>query len=383
MEERREFPSDPDGRLDCLTNVVNTEFKTLTLLSLGNQPMNGSDIRRAIRDVVGEGVYLPHKNSFKAYCEHTLFPIGVVAKDSYKGDGGIGYSLTEEGRKYGFPIAAFALDWAIINNKSLYNILGSTTSPGERRSPLNKINILKALENEEIFSVRELTSKSLVSNGSVSRHIPLMAQEGLVYYNSGGSLDGMRRVNAPLSQKISLTIKGTSARILELLIENPNLLGEEMAKRIGVRGSTISYHLRSLLEGGVISYDLKKRDSQVQIKALGKSFLEGFAYPAEDIVRDGDYLIKGEELYQTIHSDVELKIAYWTKALEIYRNASPMVNHSSGPIGQIINYLERNPYSKPFEIARDLGKKAVTNELRKLLGSGKIVKDEKSRYSLA
>ncbi len=382
MKERKEFPSDPEERLDCLSNVVNTEFKTLTLLALGDQPMHGGDIRRTLRNIVGEGASLPSITTFNGYCDRTLFPIGIVAKDEYKGDGSVGYVLTEGGRKYGFPVAAFALDWAIQNNRSLYTALGRTISSKESTSPLNRIKILEALDGGTI-SETELVRKTSVPRTPVLGHIRTLDSEGFVEFIKGDENVPVRRMNTTLCLTgIPKNLGGRPAEILKILKKDLNISGVEIAERIGLTPSTTYHHLQRLAEKGVISYELEENFTSIKLRSLGKRVLEDFIYPSRDLVGDGDSLEKGEEIYNIINSDIELKAEYWRKALELYRSVSPYIERSSRPREEIVDYLRRNPASKPKEIVESLGKKDVYVDLKKLWIAGKIVKDDNGRYSI-
>lgn len=145
------FPTDTKGRLNAILNVVNTELKTIALLHLGDSPIDRHDLKRKMRETVGYGVYLPGPSrNLEAYCHQTFYPIGAVAEETILRDTGdetyFGYCLTDAGKKYGLPVAAFTLDYVVRNGKSMFTILGSTSTPsGRKRAPLSRINILQEL----------------------------------------------------------------------------------------------------------------------------------------------------------------------------------------------------------------------------------------------
>ena len=138
--ERKEtpFPQDLEGRLNAVLNVINTELKSVTLLHLDDTPAEASEIKARIRETIGMG-YLPIEHAFESYCHKTLFPIGTVAEEIIKRETDElvypAYSLTEAGKRYGRPIAALALKYAVENKQSLFEILGSTISSGKTRAP--------------------------------------------------------------------------------------------------------------------------------------------------------------------------------------------------------------------------------------------------------
>jgi hypothetical protein len=130
------FPADLEGRLNAILNVTNLELKTITFLHLDSRAASRTELKARVRRTTGQGIYLP--SNFECYCRKSLYPIGCVAEERVleETDNTIssGYSLTEAGRKYGLPIAAFSLAYAVDNNQSLFSILGSTNSPRSRRS---------------------------------------------------------------------------------------------------------------------------------------------------------------------------------------------------------------------------------------------------------
>src|SRR3989344_6805527 len=155
----KSFPDDLEGRLNSMLNVVNTELKSATLLHLDDSPTEPSEIRVRIRETIGEG-YLPIPSGFGAYCHHTLFPIGAVAEEMIRRESVEAvypaYSLTEAGKIYGRPVSALALQYAVENQMSLFQILGSTASHGKTRCPLNRLNILKYLAEKGETGIAEL-----------------------------------------------------------------------------------------------------------------------------------------------------------------------------------------------------------------------------------
>ena len=76
LEERENpFPDDLEGRLNAITNVVNTELKASALLHLDDRYVDRIEIRSRLRDTVGNGVYLPQYTVFGGYCSKSLLPL--------------------------------------------------------------------------------------------------------------------------------------------------------------------------------------------------------------------------------------------------------------------------------------------------------------------
>ena len=147
------FPEDRDKRLGSVLSSVNVGPKSATLLLLPyGSYISPGDLVNNFRSVVkGSGM---EKTSFITaphYCEFSLAPIGLVAKqytiDYFGKDVVVGFELTDAGKRYGIRAAALALYFENQHQTSLYPILGqiNTRYPEKNRGPYSRTMILSLL----------------------------------------------------------------------------------------------------------------------------------------------------------------------------------------------------------------------------------------------
>jgi DNA-binding MarR family transcriptional regulator len=368
--EERSFPEDPDERLDAILNVVNTEFKNLCLLHMDDRAKIGQDIRAGVRSTVGRGVYLPTKNSFDAYCLHTLFPIGVVAKDEIMHGGEIGYLLTPEGMKYGLPIAALALDWVNMNDTSLFEVLGPTATTGSVRAPFARINVLEKLASGK-NKAKDIHTSSLLNN-----HITPLSDIGFITYVPGKSFGGKSTtfslIDVPENYS-GFKLSRISEKVVEYLKDNSLSRGVcELARSINEAQPSVSRALYSLERGGCVACDHGdvSFSARVVLEEKGRRFLEDFVYPVRDALEDGGSLSDAEETYRTIVGDPELFGEYSKRAIELYRAVSPRLNPGA-TLDSVLEYIRCNPGARPKEISGVMGTK-VDNHLATLKKRGDV-----------
>jgi predicted HTH transcriptional regulator len=163
----------------------------------------------------------------------------MVAKEEILSDGDItlqtGYRLTGAGLHYGLPIAAFSLVFAVNNNLSLYSVLGPTTSPGDSRSPRNRIKIIEALASNE-KTTTEFFRESLLDNQSVRNHLIQLRKIGILDFDSSQRLRRRLAVNltpvgrdffenyiSPIKKALVVgrQLDEMNRRYLMLLMQNP------------------------------------------------------------------------------------------------------------------------------------------------------------------
>jgi len=393
------FPDNLEGRLNSITNVVNTEFKSIAFLHLDDSPVDVGIVRSRAKENVGEG-YLPSAPCFKNYFDHSFLPIGMVSKFDVVNDNGdifdMKYSLTSNGKKYGLPIAAFSLQWASDNDFSLFNVFGSTASSGKIRSPLARVNILRILYEGNSFpskiakSIGYASSPNGRANGPIFRIIEHLFNIGLVEFTQGKS----RRVDLTYSfidKEGSPTTwrnaPSLTSNILNFLREKGKINAEETRKYVGHKFRSDSTNvLNHLFKEGFASRNIPfhGKDNVGNDLALtreGNAFVEDYLLRIEDALNDGDALEEMTDYYHNLTNDWERFSKLIKKGIELYKEVSPRINRRGKDENKnmILSYIESNPGITPSKIEERFGFSRVQNYLTPLVKSRKLRKEKDGR----
>ncbi|MEK6927710.1 MAG: ArsR family transcriptional regulator [Nanoarchaeota archaeon] len=393
------FPSDLEGRLNAVLNSVNSELKGATLIHLDEGYSLGADITARIRRSV-PGIKLPRVENFDSYCKHSLFPIGLVARENFVMSGGnserVGYGLTEAGKKYGQPIAVFSLIYAVDNNYSLFNLLGSTHTDGSTRSPLNKVKILKFLRKQ---SGKDISVQNIADGIGLT---PVLVWDAVIKLQSGGFLDydsvgedrtlrydfvsnksgEVKPVNClmTLTQQVYGSIKRRGfgdAQVVSKEIDYPH-------------SSVVSRVLIGLAEQGFVKrvgrwtrrqWNTGSIFSEVGISEKGLKFIDNFIVPVENALSSDEGLADLNEISDICMGDRELRREYLTQGINLYRSVSPGMNAVSRAEtnSKIITYLSKNPGQRLKELCTHTGieKSTLCHHLNRLVKSGELRRDGK------
>jgi predicted transcriptional regulator len=379
--EEKPFPDDLEGRLASVANAVNTELKTVTLLHLDDRPADRSEIKVRIRETIGMG-YLPSCNVFGNY-GNTLHDIALVARETVIRDTGdieyIGYSLTEAGKKYGVPIAASALKYVVDNDRSMFSILGQTTSHGETRAPHNRIRILENLIEKGKLRVIDLCNFLGLRQWSVQTHLRELQKIGFVNYDSVGThrdkityewIEGKE----PSDAKVVKTFNQLTKKVAKYLSDvSGKVSTHEVAEGLKIRSSDyVSKILSGLVEEGFVrreGWKVHEILSEIEILDEGRKFIEDWILPTRETLANGEALEDLEKIYgQFQNRNIFAENA--KGAIESYIKISPGINRKSLEIRieQIRNYLIEHPGSMTEEVAEHLGlsRNTVVRYIRKL-----------------
>ncbi|MBI2499156.1 hypothetical protein HYV88_02845 [Candidatus Woesearchaeota archaeon] len=391
--EERPFPpvEDLEGRLNSVFNIVNTELKSATLLVLDDSPAEASEIRARVREVAGTG-YLPRPSVFGDYCHHTLFPISVVAEETVRREGVedicLAYSLTEAGKRYGRPVVSLALQYAVENNLSLYQVLGPTGTRGKIRSPLARIKILKQLnkkgelrridlDNETGLNSTQVATNELGRIGFIDYSSTGESQKGkgiIVYrWIAGTNHDEVKPVNWQ---------KDLTERAAELLRDRKAITIPEANELLNQRNPNIISHIYSGLvkQGFAIreeGFTGRKFQSRATLREEARSFLE-FENQVEKILIHQ----LSEQDAQDIYLEFIAKPSYrevLRRAIEIYRRVSPHLTQKPFEIlkEEILELLRKSPGMRPSEMKRT--HKNIQPNLTGLVKSGTIRVEKQGR----
>lgn len=391
------FPEDLEGRLNAVLNVVNTELKSVTLLHLDDVPREATEIKARIRETVGEDCYLPQRHVFGDYCHQTLFPIGTVAEETITREGvetfSVGYSLTEAGKRFGRPVAALALQFVTENGMSLYEVSGSTQSNGKTRSPLNRVKILKLL-NEGNLNITNLANKISLGLVGISEHLKSLAEIGFIEYNSVGEMqkgkgaikyqyventENKNRVVQPTAGYSILTV-----RAFNLLKERKRITLPKAGKFLNYpHMSTISKIYSDLVRQGfaVREEDFVGGEKLSEVKLLDKT--EQFLLleqKIEEILSEKISEQEAEQIYLDILNRADFG-GMCQIAIEAYKKVSPGINRKSAEerTDEIMTLLRGHPGMRASEILKEFGTREISAYLTPLVKSGLLRKEKKGR----
>lgn len=399
--EHRKFPDDLDSRLNAVLNVVNTELKSATLLHLDNRPADKHEIKARVRGTIGRGNYLPGTYCFLAYCRTTLFPIGMVAREEITRDEGdsisVGYSLTDAGRKYGLPIAAFSLRYAVDNDLSLFTILGSTASSGEVRSPIVRARIIKALADKDLSEI-ELKRLSLPHRASfraiscssiVINHIIPLQEAGLIdFISESDDVAGVAIHFVPTLKQGTPTPFRRNTLLTQKVLNHLNLrdslTSSETASFLGHSRSSDSLNiLNHLFRQGfaerskpIGKYSFNN-STLVSLNKRGRLFIDEYLVPVENALTNGTSLNELTEDYKFFINNPEHFAEVIRGGINLYREVSPKINQRpcDETLRIILAYLHKNPGARPIDIEKDLDISRVQNHLTPMVKSGSVRKD--------
>ncbi len=372
--ERREnqFPDDLEGRLNAVLNVVNTEFKSATLLHLDDSPAEADEIRARIRETVGNGVYLTQAKTFRGYCHKTFLPIGTVAEELIRRESVEAvypaWRLTEAGRRYGRPIACLALEYAVDNGISLYAVLGPTHSRGKKRAPLNRVRILKALSENESLTETDLARKSEMACNGILVALEKLKQVGFVEFDSIGELRKGKSViiyswidgKAPEDAKPVYAFPALTKKIAELGKEKRRLTYEKVCELLG--GPFARQMITSVLSGLAKQGFMERekgftggvKQSEVRITDKAGSFMD-FVYRAEEILSGKLSEREMQEIYFSFINREDYRESL-RKAFEMYKEVSPQTNKKprEETNEMIIRFLRNNNGARGCELRKAL-----------------------------
>ncbi|MBI2451970.1 helix-turn-helix transcriptional regulator [Candidatus Pacearchaeota archaeon] len=367
--EEKSFPNNLEDRLAIIANALNTEFKSAILLHLDDTPREAPEIRVKVRETIGRG-YLPSKSTFGTYGD-TLHEIALVAKKTITRDTGeveyIGYSLTEAGKTYGLPCAVLSLRYAVDNNISMFQILGSTASPGESRAPYNRIRILRELRNSE--ELREIDLKEALDlyGYTVRNHLDGLVKIGFVEFDSvGAKTKGKYKFqwikSKPLDKVEAVRHHTTlTRRVAECLANNDKAFDYNELSKVLRCGNVqnISTVLCGLERQGrvirIFPWKAGELMSKVRILDNGRKFHDELYLPLTGLLSDSSLEVSRQE--QETFRESQEYANYIRRGIELYRRVSPNINKKSPEerIEEIKALLRNKPGMTSRKIADILG----------------------------
>ncbi|MDD5193975.1 MAG: hypothetical protein PHF67_05340 [Candidatus Nanoarchaeia archaeon] len=387
--ETRPFPTDLDGRLDAILNIVNTELKSATLLHLDSNHADKNQIRSRIRQTVGPG-YLPQAITFEEYCHLTLFPIGVVAETSLIGeepeDIHLGFSLTDAGSKFR-PLCSFSLEYCAREGISLYSVFGHTRSTGKKRSPLTRLRILEHLAKGDC-SLMELETTIGESSSGIRDHLSGLNKIEFVQFDSAffekKPFVYFLEDNPPAAELEKLS--GRIKAVYDALIQCEGNQVRDLTRKLGYSHiNNVSTWLKKLIERGLVrrgEWKCGSRETKAVLLERGKKFLTDFGNPLNDAVMEGNSLKSMETQYQRLINNTPDYSRVCRVSIDTYRAVSPYIDQlTRGEVNlRVLEYLQANPGSDLMHLQEGISRADLRKNITALLKSGKIRKEGRMHH---
>ncbi len=390
------FPRNLEDRLAAVANAINTELKSAVMINLDDVPYEASEIRARIRESVGRGLYLPGTKTFRTYCHNTLVPIGCVVEESIRRETiesvSLGHRLSEAGKRYGRPIAALALQYAAKKGMSLFQILGSTHSKGERRVPFNRIRILEYLDKRRDVSNRkvDLMHETGLGGQNILFALRDLSKIGFVEYDSAGEFLGGKSVivyhwvqgNKIENVKMVESSRTLTKEAAQLLKESESITSIEAAQRLNNYSNLLSCIYSGLVRQGFAKREKdfigRQKLSDVRIKDEANDFLQLLGRMKEILL---DRL--SEQDCQSIYDDFIHGRDYQEilcSALACYVKISRHIHYKpcNDAINEIVRLLKDNPGMRPSEMTECLGFKHISY-FSGLVGKGTLRKERNGK----
>ena len=398
--ESRDFPDELEGRMEAILRTINTEYKTITLgFVLDEMPSTSTDLMKGVERLSGN---VPRSQTFKDYAEKTFVPIGMVAEQEMDYESFPvpvkTWRISEAGKEFGRPIAAFTLDYVVRHGKSMFPLLGNTGTTGDSNSPLNRYKILKSMANGNRRNA-DISASLGLYNTLVTHHLVKLKGIGLVDYESicteqpfvfyQWKEDVPRDLRPP---KESQKYPKLATEVADVIRQGGKWSNQQMADFLGRDLDTVSPVLYSLFEQGILEHSLASRGnmSTSSLTPEWAEFLAEYLEKIESALQGGNELNAMGNVRTDYLADLDKLREHATEAGALYQAVSPFYSkamESSERQQMIMDFIggyqnEGGPRTK--EIEDYVGVK-LSNYLASLLKDGMIERvriGNETRYRL-
>ena len=414
IERPREFPRDPEQRLEALLSVGNTEPKQVLGLLLSDNPQSVEALRNQFISLI-EGVqykgkqWRPQVNTIESYLTVSLDRIGFVAFPIISRTE-VCYSRTNAGKIYGAPVLAFTLHMTNQINFSMYNILGPTNTPGDSRAPYNRFRILEYLlkqkkqgNNSRVYDISSLINLNVAG---VRGHLLALSAINFIDYDSAQTdLKGQfvytwkdkhkTPESVPAYKKYAHMTLDVAKILFELEITDTDSITDHLYKKskysskwkIKNLSHTICSILAHMVQLGFSDSVYKSLEqSHVHLRDEYLEFVEEFTKKLRDAMQDGKNLQSMLQIYKKYMEDGNIFRDNCTSGSRFYLEVSPSINRLTGIEAEkrILDYLKQHGKVRRTEMVQDLDF-TLTRYLRKLVAIrilNKVKEGKKVFYSI-
>jgi len=390
------FPEDPQARFEAIFAAIgNSEAKCVTLLTLQPYPITKNELHSEFLKV-SSSVWDTSMLLQSSYVRQSLIPIGLVAQADAMFYGSsefvTGYRLTEAGRTFGQPLAAFLLKQSLDLPYSLGKIFGHTSSSGTSRSPINRADILEYLNNHSDTTVRDtdMGRELCLDTRLLGDNLTILGAMGFAEYSSWTSdrgdftyvlteLEHEKQIHQVRSY--AWLTKAVAQIMFDIKTASTQQVRDELEKRYGKKFHNVGGILAGLLKQGLISTDFigGSRHSKARITELGIRLVEDIVLPIKQVLA-GEQEDILEEWRRIPWQDYAFKAIERYKIESGHANKRPIQEWIYDALGIILEH----PGIRPIELKKLLNRE-VDDLLSILLKEGIIRKDRQgstSRYYL-
>lgn len=398
-DTQSDFPSDPEARLEAVLSCMNGELKQATLLILDRFPRTRTSIGNGLRELTD--LPLP-PGVFHDYCVQTLCPAGFVVHELF-GKGlkvrHHGYKLSHAGERYGQPIAAFSIRYAVDNNFSLYHLLGPATAAGKSRAPYNRARIMELL-GEGSGRIVELEERLELDHTDITYHLRHLQGHGLVRFDSlnperAGKTYRWVEGRLPQEAKTVLTRRQLTKIVAQWLycnrIGNPAQIARDLNHRFK---QNISNVLVGLARQGLAHTQFPSSDRSAVTLGERAEIALGYLERVRAALTDKRELKRMTAELEEFRREEETFRHYIDASLKLYRAVSPMMNarraaEREAELVAFIREYQRKHMSgpRPSVMAKELGWNLATlrDYINSLLEKARLIREQKGttvRYRL-
>ncbi len=377
------FPEDPDGRLDKILSCVNTELKsTILTICMDSEPRNANDLRYRFMETLKDVAWVPESANFSEYGRRNLVPSGAAAQLNATSNGKRidFFKITDCGNSYFRPVAAFALQYAVNNGRSMYPLLGRSGSSGSTRSPSVRVSILQS-----IISGSDRVSDLGLKQGNIHRHLEALNDAGLIVYETKGAGDAEGWAvyewvdgKEPADLAMHGRHRNCNIKVAQYLCMRGSADYRDVSNGLEIGLDTVSRALVTLAEAGFATCKFTcKKKTDLKPLGFGRDFYENFIVPVEKHLADEDSIVPEVAVH------VEENLAYYaSRGVGLYTNASPSRqvsgrNENEDVVMSFIrDYQGNHDGPRTTEIARETGLSlgVVGASLKHMLECGKIIR---------
>ena len=406
IEKPREFPTNPEQRLEALLSVGNTEPKQVLSLLLMDNPQSVEALNSQFIGLI-EGVqyrgkqWKPLVKTIENYLVYSLDSIGFIAFPVIESSK-IGYARTQGGKFYGQPVMAFMLNMANQLGISMYQLLGHTHTSGDSRAPYNRFRTLEFLlsqyRNGKETRAVDISNLLNLQNNSVIGHLSALKEIGFIEWDSispelkGQNVytwrEGKKPEEAPTYQHLASSTKV----VADYLFKNKECNNITVVEYLKTKDSYRQWQYKNLLHGidGILSH-LKKHGfaesnysggkigSHVNLVRDGADFVEEFTRKLRNAVNNGNELRAMKQLYNSYMDNYE-EFKHDSEAVSFYVDVSPQLNAITEEETQrkIFSYLKEKGESRLSHMKSDL-RLNTYNYLPEMLRSAMLVERREGR----
>ena len=387
------FPQDAETRFKVMLSCLNTELKQACLLELEDYPRTYVEIgKRLAEDTT---ITLPSLQTFSTYFPDSFVPGGLATEERLGRGFGLRrryFGISTAGRKYGQPLAAFSLRFAVDNGVSLYELLGQSRMPRDSASPYNRIRIVE-LVSQGYGRMIDLMDALGLQIEDVRQHLDKLQQLGILKYDSLDLGRGETKAytwtpeKLPKEAKTVRELKSLTQRVADWLYHHRKGGRKEIAAALGHKHPTnISQVLVGLVEQGLASTSFASTDKSRINLLEGSSAVIDFAQSVRNALKGGVELRRMRAMLEEFVRDKKVRCKYLDAGLALYTEVSPFLDARTGSEreAELLDFVREYASAhaagpRPVDVVRGLGWShgVVTLYLRALIAKGALLKQRK------